>query len=53
MHFAAFKAVGESLQKPLEYYRNNVDSTLSIGEIMAEFDINVRSITYFCNCFKA
>lgn len=46
MHFAAFKAVGESIQKPLEYYRNNVDSTLSIGEIMAEFDIKVSSRTW-------
>jgi UDP-glucose 4-epimerase len=45
VHFAAFKAVGESIQKPLEYYRNNVDSTLTIGEVMAEFDIQV-SLSY-------
>ena len=29
MHFAAYKSVGESVEKPLMYYRNNVDSMLS------------------------
>lgn len=38
IHFAAFKAVGESVQKPLQYYRNNLDSTLSLMEVMEEFD---------------
>ena len=36
MHFAGFKAVGESVQKPLMYYRNNLDTTLSLLEVMAE-----------------
>ena len=39
MHFAGFKAVGESVQKPLMYYRNNLDSTLSLLEVMAEFGV--------------
>lgn len=30
IHFAAFKAVGESTQKPLEYYENNIEGTLCI-----------------------
>ena len=30
IHFAAFKAVGESVKKPLQYYRNNLDSTFSL-----------------------
>ena len=30
IHFAAFKAVGESVRKPLQYYRNNLDSTFSL-----------------------
>ncbi len=30
MHFAALKAVGESVEQPLEYYSNNLDSTLSL-----------------------
>ena len=34
IHFAAFKAVGESVQKPLEYYRNNINSTLMLLEAM-------------------
>ncbi len=38
IHFAGRKAVGESVQKPLEYYRNNLDSTLTLLEIMEEFD---------------
>ena len=37
IHFAAFKAVGESVKKPLQYYRNNLDSTLSLLEVMEEF----------------
>ena len=34
IHFAAYKAVGESVQKPLAYYRNNLDCTLSVCEAM-------------------
>ena len=37
IHFAAFKAVGESVKKPLQYYRNNLDSTLTLVEVMEEF----------------
>ena len=37
IHFAAFKAVGESVRKPLEYYRNNLDSTMTLIEVMEEF----------------
>ncbi len=35
IHFAAFKAVGESVRKPLKYYRNNVSGTISLLEAMA------------------
>jgi UDP-glucose 4-epimerase len=34
IHFAALKAVGESVEKPLEYYRNNILSTLNLLEIL-------------------
>ena len=34
IHFAGFKAVGESVSKPLMYYRNNIDSTLTLLEVM-------------------
>ena len=37
MHFAGFKAVGESVAKPLAYYRNNIDTTLSLLEAMADY----------------
>lgn len=37
IHFAGYKAVGESVQKPLKYYRNNLDSTLTLLELMKEF----------------
>lgn len=37
IHFAAFKAVGESVRKPLQYYRNNLDSTFTLLEVMEEF----------------
>ena len=38
IHFAGYKAVGESVKLPLKYYRNNLDSTLSLCEVMSEFD---------------
>ena len=37
IHFAGFKAVGESVRKPVKYYRNNLDTTLTLLEVMAEF----------------
>ena len=38
IHFAGYKAVGESVKKPLEYYRNNLDSTLTLLEVMEEYN---------------
>ncbi len=35
IHFAGFKAVGESVAKPLSYYENNIESTLSLCSVMA------------------
>ena len=37
IHFAAFKAVGESVEKPLKYYRNNITSFLNILELMQKY----------------
>ncbi len=34
IHFAGLKAVGESVSQPLRYYRNNLDSTLTLMEVM-------------------
>lgn len=39
IHFAAFKAVGESVEKPLEYYHNNITSTLNVLQIMRKFNV--------------
>ncbi len=39
IHFAGYKAVGESVEKPLEYYRNNLDSTLSLCEAMRAHNV--------------
>ncbi|MCL8026394.1 UDP-glucose 4-epimerase GalE [Nocardioides bruguierae] len=39
IHFAGYKAVGESVEKPLEYYRNNLDSTMSLLEAMRRHDV--------------
>ncbi len=37
IHFAGLKAVGESVEKPLEYYDNNVNGTLVLYRVMKEF----------------
>ena len=38
IHFAGLKAVGESVKKPLLYYRNNIDSTLTLLEVMSKYN---------------
>ena len=40
IHFAGYKAVGESCIKPLMYYRNNLDSTLTLLELMEKYHVN-------------
>lgn len=37
IHFAGLKSVGESLQMPMTYYRNNIDSTLTLLEVMKKY----------------
>ena len=39
IHFAGFKAVGESVAQPLKYYRNNLGSTFTLCELMDEFNV--------------
>ncbi len=39
IHFAGFKAVGESVEKPLKYYHNNITGTLVLLEVMKTFDV--------------
>lgn len=46
--FAASKAVGESVQQPLKYYRNNITTLLNILELMPEF--NMKGIVFSSSC---
>ncbi len=48
IHFAASKAVGESVQKPLLYYRNNIVSLINLLELMPKYDI--KGIIFSSSC---
>lgn len=48
IHFAAYKAVGESVKKPLEYYRNNLLSLINILGAMDKF--NIPSLVFSSSC---
>ena len=48
IHFAASKAVGESVQKPLLYYRNNIVSLINLLELMPKY--NVDGIIFSSSC---
>lgn len=48
IHFAASKAVGESVEKPLLYYRNNLVSLINILELMPKYD--VKGIIFSSSC---
>ena len=48
IHFAASKAVGESVEKPLLYYRNNIVSLVNILELMPKYD--VKGIIFSSSC---
>ena len=39
IHFAGLKAVGESVEKPLQYYENNLVSTMTLCRVMAEYGV--------------
>ena len=51
IHFAAYKAVGESVQKPLDYYRNNVGSLLVLLDLMKGHDINNFVFSSSCTVY--
>lgn len=48
IHFAAFKAVGESVANPIKYYRNNLASLVNILEAMEKF--NVPGLVFSSSC---
>jgi UDP-glucose 4-epimerase len=51
IHFAAFKAVGESVEKPLDYYRNNLISLMNLLQIMKEFRIPYLVFSSSCTVY--
>ncbi|MBR6962842.1 MAG: UDP-glucose 4-epimerase GalE [Prevotella sp.] len=48
IHFAASKAVGESVEKPLMYYRNNITSLINLLELMPKY--GVKGIIFSSSC---
>lgn len=48
IHFAAYKAVGESVNEPLKYFQNNVGSLLTLLEVMPEFGVD--SLVFSSSC---
>lgn len=48
IHFAADKAVGESVENPIKYYRNNIDSLLVLAEMHEKY--NVRNLVFSSSC---
>ncbi len=51
IHFAAFKAVEESINHPIRYYRNNVDSLLTLLELMQQYNINNLVFSSSCTVY--
>ena len=48
INFAASKAVGESVQKPILYYRNNLNTLMNLLDLMGEYD--VKGIVFSSSC---
>ena len=48
IHFAAFKAVGESVEHPIKYYQNNLNGVLSVVKMMEEF--GVQKLVFSSSC---
>lgn len=51
IHFAAFKAVGESVQKPLDYYRNNLGSLMNLLECMNKYKVPHMVFSSSCTVY--
>jgi UDP-glucose 4-epimerase len=51
IHFAAFKSVNESVQKPWLYYQNNVGSLLTLLEVMREFSVTQLIFSSSCTVY--
>ena len=51
IHFAASKAVGESVEIPLKYYRNNILTTLNLLDLMSEFKVHNMVFSSSCTVY--
>jgi UDP-glucose 4-epimerase len=51
IHFAAYKAVGESVRKPLEYYRNNLVSLMNLLEMMEQHSTSALVFSSSCTVY--
>ncbi|WP_026462222.1 UDP-glucose 4-epimerase GalE [Adhaeribacter aquaticus] len=51
IHFAAYKAVGESVKEPLKYYHNNVGSLITLLQVMEEFGVNNLVFSSSCTVY--
>lgn len=51
IHFAAYKAVGESVEKPLMYYQNNIMGLVNLLEAMTNFDTNNLIFSSSCTVY--
>lgn len=56
IHFAGYKAVGESVEKPLEYYENNISGSLNLYKLLKKYSVNnlvfSSSATVYGNDFE-
>ena len=52
IHFAGYKAVGESVAKPLMYYKNNLNSTITLCEVMSEFGCKKLAFSSSATVYK-
>lgn len=51
IHFAAFKAVGESVAEPLKYFENNIGSTATLLKVMAKFGVSNLVFSSSCTVY--
>lgn len=51
IHFAALKAVGESVEKPIEYFRNNIDSLINILDLSLKYGVKAFVFSSSCTVY--
>ena len=51
IHFAAFKSVGESVAKPLEYYSNNVQGSITLMRLLQKFGVKCMVFSSSCTVY--